>query len=125
MFGLGKKGPSRPTEAFAHAEGCKVVVADPGFEPPWQEVEEGHYQRTCQCYAEDIYEPRADTRTRLDPLDPSTGQHLGGCEFRDTTDLVTLRAVLKVTDRGDYWRVDCNACDGVWQVLYFAAESEG
>ena len=70
MFGLKKKGPSRPTEAFAHAEGCKVVVADPGFEPEWQEIEEGHWRRICQCWSEDIYEPRVDTRTRLDPLGP-------------------------------------------------------
>jgi hypothetical protein len=64
MFGR-KKGPSRPTAAFDHAFGCKIVVADPGFEPEWQEIEEGHWRRTCQCHAEDIYEPRADTRTRL------------------------------------------------------------
>jgi len=65
MLGLGKKkGPSRPTEAFVHAEGCKVVVADPGFQPEWQEIEEGHWRRICQCYSEDIYEPRTDTRTR-------------------------------------------------------------
>ena len=49
MFGLKKKGPSRPTGPFAHAEGCKIVVADPGFEPEWQEIEEGHWRRICQC----------------------------------------------------------------------------
>jgi hypothetical protein len=59
MFGLKKKGPSRPTEAFTHADGCKVVVADPGFQPEWQEIAEGHWRRICQCWSEDVYEPHA------------------------------------------------------------------
>ena len=125
MFGLKKKGPSRPTEAFAHAEGCKVVVADPGFKPEWQEIEEGHWRRICQCWSEDIYEPRVDTRTRLDPLDPSTFGHCGGCEHRDTTDPAILRAILRVHDREGYWWVQCGACDCGWQVPYYAAESAG
>ena len=37
MLGPKKKGPSRPTKAFAHADGCKIVTADPGFQPEWQE----------------------------------------------------------------------------------------
>jgi hypothetical protein len=41
MFGLKKKGPSRPTGPFAHAAGCKILVADPGFQPEWQEIEVG------------------------------------------------------------------------------------
>ena len=86
MFGLKNKGPSQPTGPFAHADGCAIVRADPGFEPEWQELEEGHWRRICQCYSEDIYEPRVDRRTRLDPLDPSTFRHGGGCEHRDTTD---------------------------------------
>jgi hypothetical protein len=90
MFGR-KKGPSRPTEPFAHAVGCKVVVADPGFQPQWQEIEEGHWRRTCQCCSEDIYEPHVDTRTRLNPLDPSTFQHAGRCEHRNTTDPAVIR----------------------------------
>jgi hypothetical protein len=39
MFGRGKKGPSQPTGPFAHAEGCKILVADPCYEPEWQEIE--------------------------------------------------------------------------------------
>ena len=39
MFGLKKKGPSQPTGPFEHAFGCKVVVADPGFQPEWQDRE--------------------------------------------------------------------------------------
>jgi hypothetical protein len=77
MFGLKKKGPSQPTGPFEHAFGCKVVVADPGFQPEWQKTEEGHWRRICQCYSEDRYEPPVDTRTRLDPLDPSTFRHGG------------------------------------------------
>jgi hypothetical protein len=80
VFGLKKKGPGRPTEAFAHAEGCKIVVADPDYDPPWQEVSEGLWRRTCQCYSQDIYEPPVDTRSRLDPWDPATFRHGGGCE---------------------------------------------
>jgi hypothetical protein len=127
MIGLKKKGPSRPTEAFAHAEGCKVVVADPGFQPEWQEIEEGHWRRTCQCYSEDIYEPRVDTRARLDPLNPATFRHAGECEHPATTDPAVIRAILKVTQgpTGDYPWVQCSACDHGWQVPYYAAESAG
>ena len=124
MFGR-KKGPSRPTAPFAHAEGCKLVVADPGYQPPWQEVEEGHYRRTCQCYSEDIWEPRVETRTRLDPLDPSTFRHGSACEHRDTTDPTIVKAILRVHDREDYWAVECSACNYLWQVPYYAAESVG
>ena len=85
MFGLKKKGPSQPTGPFAHAVGCKIIVADPDFQPEWQELEEGHWRRICQCWSEDRYEPRVDTRTRLDPLDPSTFAHFPACEHRDTT----------------------------------------
>ena len=103
MFGLMKKGPSRPTQPFAHAEGCKIVVADPSFQPEWQEVEEGHWRRTCQCCAEDIYEPRADPRKRLDPLDPSTFRHARQCEHVATTDPTIIRAILKLREREGYW----------------------
>lgn len=125
MFGLKKKGPSRPTEAFAHADGCTIVTADPGFQPEWQEIETGHWRRTCQCYSEDIYEPRVDKRARLNPLDPSTFRHGGGCEHRDTTDPTIVKAILLVTDREGYWWVECSACEYGWQVPYYAAENVG
>jgi hypothetical protein len=124
MFGLKKTGPSRPTGAFAHADGCKIVTADPGFEPEWQEIEEGHWRRTCQCYDEDIYEPRVDTRTRLDPWDPATFRNLGGCEHRDVTDPGIVKALLTVLQREDYWYVQCSSCEGGWQVPFYA-ESTG
>lgn len=41
MFGLKKNGPSQPTPPFEHAVGCTIIVADPGFQPEWQELEEG------------------------------------------------------------------------------------
>ena len=50
MFGPKKKGPSQPTGPFAHAVGCMIVVADPDFQPEWQEIEEGHWRRICQCH---------------------------------------------------------------------------
>ena len=78
MFGRRRRARADRLRPFAHAEGCKIVVADPGFQPEWQEIEEGHWRRICQCYSEDIYEPRVDTRTRLDPLDPATFRHCAG-----------------------------------------------
>jgi hypothetical protein len=125
MFGLRKKGPSRPTAAFAHAYGCKILNSDPGFEPEWQEVKEGHWRRICQCWSEDIYEPRVDTRTRLDPLDPSTFRHGGGCEHRHTTDPAIVEAILRVHDRDGYWWVECLTCAYGWQTPFYAAESVG
>jgi hypothetical protein len=125
MFGLKKNGPSQPTGPFAHADGCKIVVADPDFEPEWEELEEGHWRRTCQCYSEDRWEPRVDTRTRLDPLDPATFRHLGGCEHRDVTDPVIVKAILTVHDRDGYWYVQCSTCECGWQVPFYAAEGVG
>jgi hypothetical protein len=105
VFGLKKKGPRQPTGPFAHAYDCKLVKSDPGFEPQWQEIEEGHWRRICQCRPEDIYEPRVDTRTRLNPLDPSTFRHAPECEHRDTTDPVIVKAILSVLERETYWFV--------------------
>ena len=71
---------------------------------------------------EGLAEPRIDTRTRLDPLDPSTFRHLGGCEHRDTTDPTIIKAILTVHEREDYRAVTCASCAGGWQVPYYAAE---
>jgi hypothetical protein len=125
MFGLKKKGPRQPTGPFAHAHDCKLVRSDPDFEPEWQEIEEGHWRRTCQCYSEDRYEPYVDTRTRLNPLDPSTFRHAGECEQREATDQHILKAILRVDEREDYWRVECLTCKHIWQVPYYAEESVG
>ena len=97
--------------------------ADPGYEPEWQEVETGHYRRTCRCYAEDIYEPWLDTRERQDPYDPSTFDHAPECEHRDVTDPAIIRAILTVTDRENYWAVTCGTCQHIWQVFHSAAET--
>jgi hypothetical protein len=125
MFGLKRKGPSRPTGAFAHADGCKLVKSDPGFEPEWQEIKEGHWRRVCQCWSENIYEPPVDTRTRLNPLDPSTFRHAGGCEHRQTTDPTIVKAILTVLERETYWWVQCGACNCGWQTPFYAAEGVG
>lgn len=126
MLGLGKKkGPSQPTGPFAHAVGCKIAVADPGFQPEWQELEEGHWRRTCQCYSEDRYEPRAGTRTRLAPYDPATFRHFPECEHRDVTDPGIVRALLTVRERENYWAVHCGTCAAVWQTPFYASESGG
>ena len=99
------------------------MVADPGFQPEWQEIEEGHWRRICQCYSEDIYEPRVDTRTRLDPLDPATFRHLPECEHRDMTDPGIVKALLTVRERENYWSVHCGTCAAGWQTPFYAAES--
>jgi hypothetical protein len=120
MFGLRKTGPTRP---FAHAYDCRIVKADPGVEILWSEVESGHWQAVCECGSEDVYEEPADRRARLDPLDPSSFGHVGGCEHRDTTDPTLPAAILKVRDGagGDYWWVKCSACDTAWPVPHYAA----
>ena len=63
----------------------------------------------------------------LDPLDPKNSRHAGWCEFASQTDAAMLRVILKVRDGagGDYWWVQCGACDTAWQVPYYAAESVG
>jgi hypothetical protein len=94
MLGLKKKGPTLPTPPFQHAAGCRIVRADPGFEPPWQDLEEGHWRRECQCGAEDYREPHVDRRARLDPLDPATARHLGQCEYASETDPAVLQLAL-------------------------------
>ena len=82
MFGLRKKGPTRP---FSHADNCPIVRADPGVEIQWQEVETGLWVAECQCGKEYSRVASADRRARLDPLDPSTFHQAGQCEHRDTT----------------------------------------
>jgi hypothetical protein len=123
MFGLTKRGPSQPTGPFAHADGCKLVVTDPDFEPEWQEVETGHWRRTCQCWAEDVYESRGEPRTRQDPYDPSTFGHAPYCEHRDVTDPAIVKALLTVVEREIYWAVTCGTCQHIWQTAFYAAES--
>ena len=63
------------------------------------------------CTAEYFREPITDNRVRLDPFDPATSRHSGGCEFATATDAEVLRVLLKVTDKGDYDWVECGACD--------------
>ena len=123
MFGLRKREPTRP---FAHADDCKIVKADPGVEIPWSEVESGHWRATCVCGTEDYYEPVSD-RIQLDPLDARTSRHAPQCEFASETDAAVLRFVLKVRDGagGDYWWVECSACDCAWQVPHYGRESDG
>jgi hypothetical protein len=77
------------------------------------------------CGTEDFVEPVAD-RVRLDPLDPKTSRHAGGCEFALETDPAVLRLVLKIEDgAGDYWWTTCLSCTTSWPVPHYAAESVG
>ena len=85
-------------------------------------LERGHWQRVCACGSEDHYE-RVANRARLDPLDPTTSRHLPQCVFATTTDPAVLRVLLKVRDGmgGEYWWVECGACEAGWQVPQYAA----
>jgi hypothetical protein len=123
MFGLRKRiePPDRP---FSHADDCRTVRAEPGIELPWSRLEGGRWSRVCTCGEESWYEPVAE-RTRLDPLDPKTANHLPQCEFLNVTDPGVLRVLLKVTDKGDYAWVECGSCEAGWQVPYFGSESVG
>jgi hypothetical protein len=118
MFGRKKKGPSK---AFSHSENCKIQAADPDVQIEWSEIERGHWQAICLCGEEHYRELVAD-RVRSDPLDPKTSRHAPQCEFASATDAAVVRVLLKIRDGagGDYWWVECGACDTAWQVPYYA-----
>ena len=65
-------------------------------------------------------------RRETDPLDQKTSRHAGESEFAFDTAAAVLRILLKVKDGagGNYWWVQCSACDTGWQVPYIA-ESVG
>jgi hypothetical protein len=111
-----KKRYRPPDAPFDHAEDCKIAKADPGFEPPWSEVETGYWVRECVCSKQHWRAP-ATQRTRVDPLDPSRAVHSAVCEVKDA-DPATLRLALKVRPGADdgYVVVECAACDYLWQV---------
>ena len=113
-----------PAGPFIHAEGCKIFRADPTVEIPWNEVDPGVWERRCVCYVERIHVNPGGGIVRLDPYDPSIFRHLGGCEQRDATDPAVIRAVLKFQEREGYWWVQCGACDGGWQVPFYAQSVE-
>jgi hypothetical protein len=114
MFSRKKKGG--PARAFSHAEGCKILAADPTVSIEWSELERGHWRAVCVCGAEDYYEPVGVNRVRLDPLDPKTAGHAPQCEFVGETNPATLKVLLKVSDRDGYWWVQCSGCECGWQV---------
>jgi hypothetical protein len=45
---------------------------------------------------------------------------LGQCEYIRETDPAMLRAILRVTDKGDYAWTECNSCGAGWQVPHYA-----
>jgi hypothetical protein len=79
----------------------------------------------CVCNVEHIYVDSGSGLVRLDPCDTSAFRSHEGCEHRDATDSALIRAILKVDEREGYWWVQCGACDGGWQVPFYAAESVG
>jgi hypothetical protein len=66
--------------------------------------------------------PRTRRFGRRDPFDGKTSRHARQCEFVGVSDPAVLRVLLKVKDGagGDYWWVECGACDTAWQVPYYA-----
>ncbi len=115
-----KKGPDKP---FAHSEDCKILKADPGVQIEWSEEQRGHWVARCVCGEEHYHEPAADRRVRLDPLDPSTSQHLPQCEFASTADRDVLKVLLRLTPKDGYVWTECPSCEVGWQVLDYAPAS--
>jgi hypothetical protein len=107
-----------------HGPDCKIVVADPGMQPPWNQIERGLWRRECQCSFEYWREPVPD-HCRQDPYDPRTFQHAGECEHRNTTDPGLIKLILDVKPGtgGAYWWVTCQSCAISWPTLYEAAEA--
>jgi hypothetical protein len=109
--------PKPPTTGpFSHESGCPVARSDPDFDPPWQLVDEGRWQRTCQCTTEwTTHLPGVPT---VDPYSPDTMRHAPQCEYRDTTDLAILKAILTVKPgaAGGYLWVSCVHCECSWPV---------
>jgi hypothetical protein len=116
-----------PKKVFSHADGCKILAADPTVSIPWNEIRTGHWEARCLCGVEGVDVRTADDRVRLDPLDPKTSRHAPQCEHRDTSDPALLRVLLKVRDGsgGDYWWVECGTCSTAWQVPHYGSPVDG
>jgi hypothetical protein len=121
-----KNGRGPPARPFSHADGCKILAADPGVQIEWSEIERGHWVATCRCGEEHYREPEP-AGVRNDPYDPRTAHHLPQCDFANTADSASVRAVLRVRpglDSGYPW-VECNVCEAGWQVPDYAEEGGG
>jgi hypothetical protein len=106
-----RHGP--PSKPFSHADNCKILLADPGVQIEWGEIERGHWVATCVC-GEEHYRGPDSPRVRNDPYDPATSRHLPQCEFAAATDPAILRALLKIRpglDPGYQW-VECGVLRG-------------
>jgi hypothetical protein len=124
MFRRSKEPATTP---FVHAEDCPIVRHDPDVTIPWSEIRTGTWERVCQCGKQYHHDDPVDNRVRLDPLDPRTSRHLGGCEYAHTTDPAIIKLILTVRPgmaEGYDW-VMCNSCQGSWQVPHYAAQNGG
>lgn len=87
MFGLKRKGPTRP---FTHADNCKILKADPTVQIQCSEVEPGHWRSTSAG-------PRTSARTPPTVVLGSTAmtrppsRHARQCEHRVTSDPAAAR----------------------------------
>jgi hypothetical protein len=76
-----KKRAGPPDRPFTHSPDCKILQADPRVEIGWSEIRRGVWEQRCVCGVRTWYAPAAP-RAKLDPLDPATSRHGGGCESR-------------------------------------------
>jgi hypothetical protein len=119
-----KKRYTPPDTPFTHADDCRIKRADPTVEIPWSRLEYGVWRRECRCSFEAWQEP-APSRVRLDPHDPKTSRHLPQCEFVGVTDPDVIKVLLRITEKVDYWWVECAGCESGWQVPFYAQERVG
>ena len=117
---FGRRGPDKP---FRHSDDCKIAKADPTVQIEWSEIRRGVWEAVCVCGRDVYYEPAADDRTRLDPLDPATSRHGPSCPYRTDPSMVP-RGVLAVEEKDGYWWCQCHACQHGWQVPFYAPESD-
>jgi hypothetical protein len=122
-----EEGPEPADGAVRACPGLQARGERPRLRARVARDRRGSLAAHLQCYSEDRWERRVDTRTRNDPLDPTTFRHAGECEHRDTTDPVLIKAILRARDNPgwDYWFVECSICGAGWQVPYYVAESGG
>jgi hypothetical protein len=112
-----RRSPKPPTKRpFAHEEGCPIALRDPDFVPEWQLIDEGKWQRSCQCTTETAYERPGVPK--IDPYDPATFRHAPQCDYRGETNPSLVRTILSVRPglEGGYWWVTCGHCQISWPV---------
>ena len=125
MLGRKKKGPSRPTEAFAHTDGCTIVTADPGFQPEWAGDRRGPLAANLPMLERRHLRATRRHAYSAHPLHPVTFRHGPSCEHREVGDPGIVRAILRVYDREGHWWVECLTCAYGWQTRTMPRRARG